>query len=581
MIPPLLEGSLLPERNGAQGRRLTVWLITGAWVATIAGLWVLIGHASTDQLRDVLRRWQFWVLEAQFLLLIFLSVINVPVLLPSAMTLALVVSVAPKTNRIFYDEQIYQGIGQNLSDLKLAQMCNDGNVEYGRLTCAQGEYNKQLYGYPYLLSVAYQLAGVRESAAFAVNAIAAALCVCVVFLITTALTGQRQAGHYAAVVAALMPEQLRWSHTTAAEPTAALACAVAVLTALAFVRTRSAAALLWMVVASVFAMQFRPECLLVIPVVAMIVLLYLPGELKRPRFWCVCLVGLVLAGLLIGHMAAVRHEAWGATGDRMSTAFVSGNLRTNGWFYLGDERFPVVYSVLALAGLLTFRWQRSTFVAFMYFVAFWGIFLLFYAGSYSYGADDRFSLMTYPPIAIMAGIGTWTLVEAFTHERWVASGWPARIVMAALGVQFLLYVPFVRSIGEEAWGARADVAFAENVVKTLPRNSIVLTHNPTMFHLWQQSAVQASLAMTEPNFVESVLAPRYAGGIFFDWNYWCNVADPVQLSFCTAVLNRFPHSVVQEYRERNYVYTLYRLNVSPVESVGHSSGQYQRTNGHN
>ena len=34
--------------------------------------------------------------------------------------------VAPRTNRIYYDEQIYQGIGQNLSDLRLAQMCNDG-----------------------------------------------------------------------------------------------------------------------------------------------------------------------------------------------------------------------------------------------------------------------------------------------------------------------------------------------------------------------------------------------------------------------------------------------------------------------
>ena len=43
--------------------------------------------------------------------------------------------VAPRTNRIYYDEQIYQSIGQNLADLRLAQMCNDGSVEYGRLQC--------------------------------------------------------------------------------------------------------------------------------------------------------------------------------------------------------------------------------------------------------------------------------------------------------------------------------------------------------------------------------------------------------------------------------------------------------------
>ena len=46
------------------------------------------------------------------------------------------VLVAPRTNRIFYDEQIYQAIGQNLSDLHLAQMCNDGTLEYGTLQCS-------------------------------------------------------------------------------------------------------------------------------------------------------------------------------------------------------------------------------------------------------------------------------------------------------------------------------------------------------------------------------------------------------------------------------------------------------------
>ena len=86
--------------------------------------------------------------------------------------------VAPRTNRIYYDEQIYQSIGQNLADLKLAQMCNDGTVEYGRLQCWMGEYNKQPYAYPHLLSVAYRVFGVSEGVAFAVNAAVMALTVC-------------------------------------------------------------------------------------------------------------------------------------------------------------------------------------------------------------------------------------------------------------------------------------------------------------------------------------------------------------------------------------------------------------------
>jgi hypothetical protein len=42
---------------------------------------------------------------------------------------SLTLFVAPRTNRIFYDEQIYQSIGQNLADLTLAQVCNEGGVQ--------------------------------------------------------------------------------------------------------------------------------------------------------------------------------------------------------------------------------------------------------------------------------------------------------------------------------------------------------------------------------------------------------------------------------------------------------------------
>ena len=86
-----------------------------------------------------------------------------------------------------------------------------------------------------------------------------------------------------------------------------------------------------------------------------------------------------------------------------------------------------------------------------------------------------------------------------------------------------------------------------------------------MFHLWGVSAGQASIATVEPGYAQNVLAPHYAGGIFFHWNFWCNVADPLQQSFCAAALQRFPHTLIREYRERDYRYALYRLEVPPVD----------------
>ena len=535
-------------------------------------------RTPTGNLRELLRQWQFWSLEATAFVLFGLSSAVLPkfiaslrlerrdLLLPlAASVLACVLAglVAPKTNRIYYDEHIYQGIGQNLSDLRLAQMCNDGTVEYGVLQCWRGEYNKEPYGYPYLLSLVYRLTGVHEETAFKVNVVVAALLVWIVFLLTTTLTERPEAGGLAALIAALIPEQLRWSHSAAAEPSAALACAFAVLTAAAFVRLRSTPALMWAVVAGAFAVQFRPEAVLVAPVIVLMIAVFAPGEFRQPRFWWGGAFALVLLTVHLGHLAAVRNEGWGSGGPKFSLDYLRGNLAANGWFYLADARFPVVYSILAGAAWLNRRMRRPVLVATAYFLLFWGIFLVFYAGSYNYGADDRFSLMTYPPLAVLAGIGGFALAEWFEQTGWLPIA-AKHAALAIIGFQFLWYLPFIRSTGEEAWGARADVEFARMVARDLPRNSFVLTHNPGMFHLWGISAGQASIASSEAGYAANVLAPRYAGGVFFHWNFWCNVADPLQQSFCTDILQRFPHTLVREQRERNYRYALYRLDLSPT-----------------
>ena len=130
---------------------------------------------------------QFWFLEALFVMLVAVSVVagrqilrNVGVSAVAiagvlACVAALLVLIAPRTNRIFYDEQIYQSVGQNLSDLRLAQMCNDGTIEYGTLQCWRHEYNKQPYGYPHLLSIAYRIFGTSDHLAHRLNVVISGL----------------------------------------------------------------------------------------------------------------------------------------------------------------------------------------------------------------------------------------------------------------------------------------------------------------------------------------------------------------------------------------------------------------------
>ena len=555
-------------------RRAPVLVLLG-WIAFAAGFVAWTALTPNPVLRDQLRRSQFWFLEGIFALLAALTVVNVAPLSRSlrftrrdylwiggaALLVAVLAGgVAPLTNRIYYDEQIYQGIGQNLSDLKLAQMCNDATLEYGQLQCWRGEYNKQPYGYPYLLSVVYRLGGVGYWSAARVNVLCAALLVALIYVLASSLVEDRRAARVATVIGALMPQQLLWSHTAAAEPSAAVVGLLAIAAAAHFVRTRTTAALGWMVVATAFAIQFRAESILVAVVVAGMLLIWTPGELRTVRFWAVSLVGAVLSAALLAHLIAVRNEGWGASGDRFSLEFLGLNFRTNGTFYVADWRFPAVYTLLAICALMLNRSRRAAAVVLLYFALFFGVYLLFYAGSYNYGADVRYSLLTFPPLAILAGIGGAQLLRR--AERFAIA--PARAeaaFLAFLAFQFLWYLPLVRAVGEEAWAARADIAFTHRVIPTLPRNAIVLTHNPSVFHVMGQSAAQLSIAATEPGYVHDVLRSRYSAGVYFHWNFWCNVADKVQQEFCTSALRRFPATLVAEYRERDYRYAFYRLSL--------------------
>src|SRR6185503_1990817 len=135
-----------------------------AWVAGVAALLTWALRTPMPPLREQLKTLQFWSLETcVFLGLLVTAVVlrdlprwldrrdllRIPALM--ALAMGLTVGLVPRTNRIYYDEQIYQNVGQNLADLKLAQMCNDGTVQDGRLRCSSGQYNKQPYAYPHVL----------------------------------------------------------------------------------------------------------------------------------------------------------------------------------------------------------------------------------------------------------------------------------------------------------------------------------------------------------------------------------------------------------------------------------------------
>lgn len=524
-----------------------------------------------ERLKDWLRHWQFWILECQFVILaalIILNAVGIAKFLRAATTalawligislgmFVLVTTVAPRTNRIYFDEHIYEATAQNMSDLHMAQMCNDGAINYGTLSCARGEYNKEPNGYPYLISIAYRIASVSETAAHAVNVLCAVLLVPVVFAVALALLRDERAALAAAFVLLLLPQQLWWSHTAAAEPSAELLAAFAVLTTIYHASVNSWRSLLLMTSAVVTAVQFRMEVALVVPLAIVVMGVVNWRVLLDQKTLAIAPIGLTLGASHLVHLLAVRGESWGAAGPRISVAHFWPNLSVNGWFYLSDPRFPAVVTVLALIGA-SWRPIRNTLIPVIAFALFWGIFLFFYAGSFNFGADVRFSLMANVWIAILAGAGV-AKVAAWLDARTGNDRHVMITLVALLLVQFTWYLPSIRSVGDEAWAARADVSFAHAAIPQLPANSVVLTQTPSMFLVNGVSAAQMSLVTTDPSVVER-LTREFAGGVYLHWGAWCGYIDPDQRRLCENTLNGFDSRLVAEYRERDFRYALYKL----------------------
>ena len=557
------------------------WIaVSVATIATVTVLMTWLLGTSTGNLRETLKSLQPWWLDSCALVGVLIAVCLLYAIdrdvhktdilrLAALATLSVVLTlfVAPRTNRIYYDEQIYQAIGQNIADIRLAQVCNDGAVEYGRLRCASGEYNKQPYGYPHVLSLAYRLLGVHTWTAFAVNALVMAATACGVYLLVLVLFGDRDAALFAGLLISTMPEQLRWSATAAVEPSASLALVASLLCAALYLRIGGWLCLTATAVASAYAIQFRPESLLILPVIGFMTWPRLRFELDRTPAWWIANLFLWLVAVHLAHLFAVRHIDWGTTGPRFSFRYVETNLPVNGWFYLYDERFPMAFTAFAVAGLFFGRHARERLAIASYFLLFFAVDLLFYAGSYNYGADVRYSLMTFPPIAMLGGLGAAGLVRLIAR-RGMSLGLPGStrvpiraLVVAILLFQFLWYAPVVRATTEEAWAARADVRFAQDFAGEIPRNSYVLTHNPGMFHLWGVNAGQMSLVISNPAYVR-FLAGRYSGGVYLHWNFWCNAQDPPQQAICRNAIAIGTPELVREYRERDQRFVFYRMKIS-------------------
>jgi hypothetical protein len=481
--------------------------------------------------------------------------------------------VAPRTYRIFYDEQIYMNIGQSMAYARSATSCDDGRAEYGEYEIVAGQFNKQPNGYPYLVSLVFRLFGVSEWAGMNLNNVLFAFSILLVFAVGYLLFDDWRAGLLAAVVHAFTPKTIVWSNTAAAEPSTMTFALVAVGAVVLHARLRTTASLLLAVTALAFGVQFRLESLFLLPLSFLLLLVMAPGELKKARtYWA----GAAVFALLIPHLAqlwVVRGEPWGAdsAATRFGVEFLRLTVSTNVGYLVANRYYPVLFTLLAAFSLGTRGMHSRKAVVGAWFLVTFGVFLFFYAGSFEYGNDDRFALISAAPLALLAGYGASRLVHGLS--RFGANpGAAAALVAGVLFAAFTQVMPTVRAVNEEAWEAREDVDNARDFAAMVPVDSLILTHNPNMFLLWGKNAAQLYFAEADRDRMLWYLE-RFSGGVYFHYNYWCNVTDEHLDSLCDMIGQWFECEVLADRSLRGYRYALIRLVRPTAEYTGEPDAQ--------
>jgi 4-amino-4-deoxy-L-arabinose transferase-like glycosyltransferase len=472
----------------------------------------------------------------------------------------MVTFVAPRTHRIFFDEDIYANIGQNMAIDGRAGMCNYGEFIHGEYKPNWLSYNKEPSGWPFLISLAFQIFGVDELYVFIWNNLLFTASVLLIFLITFAITEAYFTSILSAIIYCLIPHNLIWGNTAAAEPSAAFFTLFSMLCLIVYLKTSEARHLFALAVVVPFSCQMRPESILIIPLSFLAMALIRPGELLKKRLWGIGLITAIFLLPQILHLYAVSHQSWGTEGAKFSLDFFQNNIRVNGLFYLTNESFPALFTILAALGFVCTRYSwKWRLVIFVWFILFWGIFLFFYAGSYKYGADVRFSLLSFAPMAILAGIGVDWIKNRFT-VKFPATTCITIIIVIAVFAAWLKFLPLIRLIGQEAWEARADHAFTREFIRKIPNRSIVVTHIPTMVLLWQQSAISIDVLLSDQGLVRHLIN-IYDGAVYFHHNYWCNTSADANRQVCQEIKQKYNLEEIVSDASMGRLYGLYRIRM--------------------
>jgi len=468
--------------------------------------------------------------------------------------------VAPQSHHIFFDEDIYLNMAQNIVNEGKACLCNYGNTE----NCFSCISNKQPYGLPAFYAMFFFLFGVSETVAVNISIIIATFSILLVFLISYLLFKEEKLSVYSALVFTLIPIHLRWSVTQALGPLLVFFSLLTILLFLIYLEKRNMFILFAFFCTLAYTCQIRPESMLM-AVVAASFFIFMDSEIFKTvrdrKFLIVLALFLILILPTVEHTNNMKYEDWGASGNKFSKDVIKGNLVDNSKFFVENTRFPLIFTIFSIIGIIfgLYKYPKKIIPFIIWFLLFFAIFIPFYAGSFNYGKDVRFSLNLYPSVAIFCGLGFY-LLNLILLKRFKQKKEPIKLSIHILIILLILvsFVPFVGLIsnyGEKGWDAKAAHDFAVRESPNI-KNCIVISRVPSMFLVSGVPSIQLFLVFDKGMMRK--LHEEYGCVMFYE-EYWCINFPEDDEGVCSDFKNNYNLKIYKSSQTRDKTYTFYTV----------------------
>ncbi len=467
----------------------------------------------------------------------------------------------PKEHRIYYDEDIYLNGANNIANQGLACLCDYG-VPGECYDCID---NKQPMGMQTFNAIFIFLFGNSELFIFIIDIIVASLAIPAIFLLTRKLTNSNAAGLLSALFLSLVPDHILWSATLSQD---AFFPTFFIFTAFLFLifSNESFKEVLLAFLFAAFTIQIRTEGLLILPILGIFLLLKKPMNLlKDKRIFFASLVLVLLITPTIMHIMANSNDSWGAgEGGKFASEYFIENVSENSKYFFEINRFPILFTLffaIGIAFLLKDNW-RSALPLLSWFFAFFILYGFFYAGSFNYGMDVRFSLTMIPAFIILSSYGAlkiWELIDNKIKRK------NFRKYAMVLCLAFILiftsinHLNQVTSFGPKANDARVVHEFAKEFAQNTSEDCMFISQVSSMFLNFNRASVQTHRFLWGEERQE--IMDNFEC-IYFYWGYWCASTDEHRDQQCLPLLDELNWEYISQAQELDKTFVFYKLNKS-------------------